>query len=116
MAGQHFGHLRADGHVRRQRGQRVLEDHGDARAADLVELLPREALQLLPIEPERALDLAIGRREAHHGEHGLALARAAFADEAEAFAGRDVEGQRLHSLDPAVRRLERNAEVPNRKN
>ena len=31
VARQHLGHLRADRHVRRQRRQRILEDHGDPR-------------------------------------------------------------------------------------
>ena len=39
MDAQNFAHLRADPHVRRQRGQRILEDHRHLAPADAVELL-----------------------------------------------------------------------------
>ena len=106
VARQHLGHLRADRHVRRQRRQRVLEDHRDMRAADLVELLTRKTGKLAALELDRALDNTVGRGEAHGGQHRLALARSAFADKAEAFASRNAEGQLLHGLDAAVLRLE----------
>ena len=108
---QHFGHLRADGHVRCQRGERVLEDHGHARAANFVQLLTRQAGEFLTVKLDRALDNAVGGREAHRGQHGLALARAALADEAKALACPDAEGQLLHSLDEPILRLEGDRQV-----
>ncbi len=34
---EHFAHLRADGHVRRQAGQRILEDHGHPGTANFAQ-------------------------------------------------------------------------------
>jgi len=45
---QGFHDLVAHAHMRCERGQRILEDHGDLRAANMVQLAFRGADQLLP--------------------------------------------------------------------
>ena len=51
--------LVADGEHRRESAQRVLEDHGDPRSAQLRHLLVGLAEQLLALELDRALDMRI---------------------------------------------------------
>ena len=98
MVRQHLAHLRVDGQVRGQRGQRILEHEGDVAAAELVELAARQRPALRGrwnfTEPETR---ALSGGEAEGGEEGLALARAALADDAEALALGDGE---RHALAP----------------
>ena len=47
---QRFGDLGADGQHRIQRGHRVLENHGDFRAAHQPHLFVRELQQVTPLE------------------------------------------------------------------
>ena len=80
-----FGHLRivgdqrfldlvADGEHRGQRGERILEDHGDALATNLAHLKIGLVEQLLAMVGDGALDTGILVQQAHdgHGGHGLA--------------------------------------------
>ena len=93
-----FGHLRvvgdqrlldlvADGEHRGQGGERVLEDHGDALAADLAHLEVGLAEQLLAVVGDGALDAGVLVQKAHDGHGGHGLAGAGFADDAEGLAG-----------------------------
>ena len=66
-----------------ERGQRVLEDHADACAADRLQRLRRHAQELLAAEARRAGDRGRPRQQAQDAEHADALAGAGFADHAE---------------------------------
>src|SRR5581483_3929245 len=99
--------LLADGLGRVQRRERVLEDHRDLVAADLLELAVAQPDQLPAAEPDRPLDdLAAPREqpEDRHAEHRLAASR--FADQAKRLAGVDRE------VDVADR-VDRGAAQPN---
>ena len=97
-----FGHLRivgdqrfldlvADGEHRGQRGERVLEDHGDALAANLAHLKIGLAEQFLAVVGDGALDAGVLVQQAHDGHGGHGLAGAGLAHDAEGLAG--VQGK-----------------------
>jgi hypothetical protein len=56
---QNFLELVADAHVRGQRGQRVLEDHGHGLAAHLVQLARRQIQDFLTSVEDRSGRLAV---------------------------------------------------------
>ena len=86
----HLGDLPADLVQRVQAGERVLEDHGDFLAADLLHLPCAEADEVDPVEHRRARDLpAWGQAEQALGEY--CLAAAGFADDSERPATFNVE-------------------------
>jgi hypothetical protein len=90
-------HLRADGQHRVQRGLRVLEDHGDAPAADGAHALGRQPDQFLPGEADGPAGDAPGRiDQADQREAGDGFARPAFADQAQDLAGGEREGHAIH--------------------
>ena len=113
MQGEDFAHLGADGHVRRQAGQRILEDHRHLGAADAPEFGFRGLQRVGAIEQDFACRATIAGQKPHRGECGLALAGAAFADDAEAFPGCHMEGDAAHRIHGAVGRVEINREVFN---
>ena len=111
MVRQHFAHLRVDGHVRRQRGQRVLEHERDVASAKAIQLRPAHAEHFAVLEFDRAFDTGVFGRQPKCSEEGLALARAAFPNDAEAFALVDRQGHALHRFHLAVRRVEGDGEI-----
>ena len=95
--------LVADREYRIERGLRILQDHGDALAADLAHLLLGLLEQILAFEPDRALDdagrgpgLQLQQRQRRHR-----LARARFADDGERLALPQVEAHPIHRLHRA---------------
>ncbi len=74
MGDQNFGHLPADPQVRIERRHGVLEYHGNAAAADAVELVRRCAYELGAAEAGTAGGAAVRRQKPHHGQERLALA------------------------------------------
>ncbi|SCB34453.1 hypothetical protein GA0061099_1005182 [Bradyrhizobium yuanmingense] len=86
MQRQRFAKLPADGQHRVERARRILEDHGDAPAPDLIELGGRRAENLAPVEPHRARDLRMARQQPQRGEPGHRFAGAGLADEADGLA------------------------------
>ncbi|MNY06521.1 hypothetical protein D3C86_1392820 [compost metagenome] len=82
-----FHHLLADAQHRVQRHQRILEDHGDAVAAQLAHLLFREIAQVGALEFHFAVDHFPGRvDQAQQREAGHGFAGARFAHQAHDFA------------------------------
>ena len=103
-----FPDLLADREHRVEAGHRLLEDHGDAVAADaphgrLVEGKEVRALEV-DAAPDRAGE-ALGQ-EPHHGERGHALAAARLSDDAQRLAREYVEAEAAHGAGDAVRREE----------
>ena len=108
---QDLAHLGADRHVRRQAGQRVLEDHRHLGAADLAQLRLRGGQHVGAVEQDLAGGGAVLGEQAHRGEGGLALAGAAFADDAEAFTGGHLKGNSPDSVYGAISGVEIYGEV-----
>ncbi|CFP58793.1 Uncharacterised protein [Bordetella pertussis] len=82
-----FGHLFADAQHRVQRHQRILEDHGDAVAAQLPHLLFAQLAQVLALEADLAFDHFAGRvDQPQQRKPGDRFARAGFADQPHDFA------------------------------
>ncbi len=104
--------LRADRHVRGQRGERVLEDHRDLRAAQPVQRLGTGAQDLVAAIPDAARGAAVAGEQPDGGEEELALAGAGFADDADALGLADGEVEALDRVDLAVGRREPHVEVP----
>src|SRR5581483_6559029 len=102
----------ADAVHRVERGERVLEDHGDVAAADLAELARREPQQVGPFEQDLALD--VGRRaveQTHDREARDALPGARLAYDAERLAAAEAERELRDRADDAVAGSEAHREV-----
>jgi len=63
---EHLGNLPADGRERVQGAHRLLEDHGDAAAAQLLRLRGREIADLAPLEADVAARDEEGRAQQAH--------------------------------------------------
>ena len=89
--------LVADPHDGIESGHRLLEDHGDARAAQLAHRVVgqrRETSGCTVLRKENLTgDPCLGRQQAHDGERSNGFAGAGFADQAEDFAGSDGEAE-----------------------
>jgi hypothetical protein len=96
---QRLGDLFADAKVRRQRGQRILEHHGHAPAAQRF----RGAEQVFTGETCLAAYDGALAGQPHQREKGLALAGAGLADDAQATTAYEFQRQGLHHRLPAVR-------------
>ncbi|MGY4420021.1 hypothetical protein ACVWY2_002446 [Bradyrhizobium sp. JR6.1] len=102
MGAQHLVDLAADRHDRIERGHRLLEDHRHPRRAQLAQPPVGRGKQFLADQ----FDAAAGRhqrallQQAHRGQRGHRLARAAFADKAERLALAHLQRQ---VVDDAVR-------------
>src|SRR5262245_57897300 len=93
--GQAFGHDRADGHPRIERAVGVLED--DLEIAPVAaHLFGRQREQVRAVVPDGSRG---GLDEPEEGAPGGGLAAAAFADEAQRFARRDLERDVVHGAD-----------------
>ncbi len=108
---QRLGDLLTDLHVRGQRRQRVLEDHGHLRAADAVEVPRLQPKQLLPVQLRRSRSPAVAGQQPHHRQEGLALARPALADHAQRLAALDIQRDAAHGADHAIVGVEIDGEV-----
>src|SRR3546814_19450005 len=82
----------------------MLKHQRDAVAAQPVERATGHADQFLTLEQRRSADDAIVRQQAEKAEHRLALARARFADDAEAAARLDLNADALAGLQPPASR------------
>ena len=96
MSEDGFGDLVADTHDRVEGGHGLLENHGDARAAKLPQLVGRQLGEMrgeavAVLKGDLARDDRGGRKQAHDGERGDGFSGAGFADQAEHFARGDRE-------------------------
>ncbi len=84
VVGQHgLGDLVADAHDGIEGGHGLLEDHGDARAAQLLQFGGAGGGQLAAVEEYRAGEPRLGRQQSHDGQGGDAFTGAGFADQSE---------------------------------
>jgi len=95
--------LHADGEHRVQRAHRVLQDHGDLAAPDVLHLVLALREEIVAVEQHLAAEDA--RRgpgyQPDQGKARHALARARLAHEAERLALADAERHAVHGLDGA---------------
>ncbi len=91
MSAEIFLDLQSDRQHRIERRHRLLENHRDFAAADAPELLVGHGDQVAAAPLDAAGDLARLTDQPHDGAQGNALSRAGFADQADDFAGRDIE-------------------------
>jgi hypothetical protein len=96
--------LVADPHHRVERAHRLLEDHRDPPAADLVEPRVRQPGQVGAVQYNLPRgDLRFWRQHAEDGLERHALAGARLADEADGLAGRHLKRHPVdRAHDPAV--------------
>ena len=107
-----LGHLFADAHDGIETGERILKDHGDLVAADLVEPLFLDLHQILPVVDDLAALLdGVGREDAEDGARRDRLARPRFADDGERLSPVQVETDISDCLNVSGRRLERDDEI-----
>src|SRR5438477_5987149 len=101
MLAQHLADLEADGEHRIQRAHRLLEDHRDLRAAQLLHLARSDSEEVAATveNPARRADarILLGQ-QAHHGERGDRLAAARLADQRHGAAHRHIEADALHRV------------------
>ena len=102
VAHQSFAQLPADGLGRVQRRRRVLEDDGDAPAAQGLQLRRTHPGDIRTVEGDAPANLRLRRQQAQRGEAGDAFAAATFADEAERLAWPDVEVDAVYHADHAA--------------
>src|SRR5262249_55769485 len=90
-----------------------LEDHRDLVAADVAQLLLRQARQVPSLKSDLPADDAAGPpgQQLHDRERGHALAAAGLADETHRLAVVDVEAHPVDRAHLAVAREERRAQV-----
>ena len=93
-----LGDLPPDGVDGVQRCHRVLEDHRDAGAPHLGELLLLQAEELTAFEADGAPDLGARGEESHAGQRGHGLARARLADDAEHLTGLERQVHPAHGV------------------
>lgn len=106
MAGQHFHHLFAQAQGRVERRARVLEDHPQASAAQLLDLALRHLQQVFTVQNNAAAHVvSIAGQVAHDGEAQRSLARSGFADQTQHLAGADLKFDVLQDVERAARQL-----------
>ncbi len=112
VAADRLGDLRADGQRRVERRHRVLEDHRDLLAADVLERLVGHRGQLPVLEADRAGHHAPGGlHETHDRERGDGLAAAGLAHDPEHRPLLDLERDAVDGVHLALAGLEVGAEV-----
>ena len=100
---QRLGDLTADGKDRVQARHRLLEDHGDLVAADLVHFVHGQLGQILTVEEDLAgVDIAVAVEQTEDAHGRDALAGAGFADDAEDLTGIERIAHAVDGLDGAA--------------
>ena len=98
-----LGDLLTDAHNGVQRGQRILEDHSDFIATDLVHFLFGDLQQILTVINDlAAFDDGVAGQDAHNGTAGNGLTGAGLANDGQGLAALQVEGDIADSLHLAV--------------
>src|SRR5262249_42911797 len=109
---EHLGNLVADLEYRVEAALRLLEDHGDAVAADVDHLALAKLEQVLPAKPDLAgHNPARGLNEPHDRQRGDALAAARLADDAQRLTLPQGDIDAVDGLDRAFLGREMRAQV-----
>ena len=84
-----------------ERAHRLLKDHADAAAANALELLVGRLEQIDPVQHDAAAGMLrlAPRQQPRDGQRGNRFARAGFSDDAQGFAGGEVEGYAAHDRE-----------------
>ena len=107
-----LGDLGAHAVHRVERAHRILEDHRNPRAAEVLELRLACRDHVLTVEQRLALEAGVGAaREAHQRHRGNGLAGARLAHDRHHLAAVDRERHAVHGLNDAVLGGERHAQV-----
>src|SRR5262249_30548827 len=107
-----LGDLLADGEDRIERGRRLLEDHGDAAAAQVGERARPHVEDLVALQPDAARPARTPlRMQAQDRAQGDALARARLAQDPQGLAALEVEAHAGHGMHGAVGRGEGDVEI-----
>src|SRR5712691_508466 len=107
-----FGDLITDAEDRIERGHRLLEDHRDVVAANLLHLLLRELEQILAPELDLALgDLRVLLQQPHDRQRADALAAARLPHQSDGPAGGDREVEPSHRAHGAAVHVELHVQV-----
>ena len=107
---QHLRHLAFDRQIGVERSHRVLKNHGHAVAANPVQRGCRQGQQVLPVKQRLTRGRAIDGQQAHHGQHGLALAGTAFTDDAQSLPTAQRKADVVDGGQHAIGRLKLNAQ------
>ena len=100
---QGFADLRAHGHDRVERVERILEHHADVPAADLPHFPLPQPQQVAAREVDgAAANVGIGRQELDERAYDRALARAGLPHQAEDLARTHVEGDAVDDVERAA--------------
>ena len=94
-----------------ERCHRLLENHGDARAAHLVQLALGQVEDLPALDRRGTRGATVRGQQAERRHHRLALAGARLADDGDRLAALDADVDALHRLDVAVGRREGDAQA-----
>ena len=110
---QHFPDLVADPLDRIERGHRLLEHHGHARAADRAQLGVRFGGQFLALQPDQTgLDLhRVLRQETHDRLRGDGFSGAGFAHDADDLIGADRDVDAAHRVRPVASALDGDGKI-----
>src|SRR5579862_1195491 len=107
--------LRADRHVRRERGQRVLENHGDVRTAQAVQCMFVQRQKLPSLKKHGAGRGAVGSEKSEARKKELALSRSRLACHPEALARPHFQRNALHGVNFTIGRVKAHVEIANLK-
>jgi hypothetical protein len=91
VANNGLGDLLADRKDRVERGCRLLKDHRGSATAQLLKALSGCLNDVLAVDHDAPVDLAIGRQEPHQGPQGHTLAATRLAENSEHFAASEAE-------------------------
>ena len=95
--GEHgLGNLIADAHHGIERGHGLLENHGHARAAELLQLGGAGCRQLAALEEHPTGEPRLRRQQSHDGQRGDAFAGAGFADQRKSLSRIECERELAH--------------------
>ena len=106
-----FGDLVSDAHDGIEGGHGLLEDHGQAKATQLLQIGRAGGSGVAAFKDNGAGDTRLRRQESHDGQGGDAFSGAGFADEGESFTGGKRERNLSHGSDGALWRGELDGEV-----
>ena len=106
-----FGDLISDAHDGIEGGHGLLEDHGHAEAAQVLEFGGAGGGEVAVFKQNLAGEARLGRKESHDGQRGDALAGTGFDDESEGFSGGEGEREFAHGGYGTAWRRELDGEI-----